>query len=126
MNFDWQEYLTLAQELMLNPSPLSSGEEARARAAISRAYYAAFIEARNHLHLKEATPVPRRENPHWFVIEQFKNSSDKIRRDIGANLERLRLDRNSADYQNQFFAAIFAASTALIIASNVINDLKKL
>ena len=48
MNFDWSEYLNLAQELAGRPTSLSN-EEARLRSAISRAYYAAFCKARNHL-----------------------------------------------------------------------------
>ena len=37
MQFDWNQYLTLANKLAL-----SSGDEASLRSAISRAYYCAF------------------------------------------------------------------------------------
>ena len=42
--FDWADYLTLAQELATRRS-----DEAALRPAVSRAYYAAFCQARNVL-----------------------------------------------------------------------------
>ena len=44
MSFDWSEYLDLARELALQGSAPSLSE-ARVRAAISRAYYAAFCSS---------------------------------------------------------------------------------
>jgi hypothetical protein len=41
--FDWSDYLTLAKQLATN------ADEASKRAAISRAYYAAFGLARNYV-----------------------------------------------------------------------------
>jgi hypothetical protein len=42
MSFDWSQYLTLAKELAGEATILAEGE-ARLRDAISRSYYAAFI-----------------------------------------------------------------------------------
>lgn len=47
MGFDWKEYLILAQFLG-GDSGISYSDEAARRAAVSRAYYAAFCFARNY------------------------------------------------------------------------------
>lgn len=48
MSFDWSEYLNVAKELA-GVETSAASQEAKLRAAITRAYYAAFIKARNHL-----------------------------------------------------------------------------
>ena len=48
MSFNWSEYLALAQQLA-GKAQISATQESRLRSAISRAYYSAFIQARNHL-----------------------------------------------------------------------------
>ena len=58
MSFDWSEYLTLAQELT-SASTSSPIQEAHLRAAVSRAYYAAFCKARNYLHNKDGYLTPK-------------------------------------------------------------------
>jgi uncharacterized protein (UPF0332 family) len=47
MPFDWKEYLDIARYLS-GDSSISIGRESSLRAAISRAYYAAFCHARNY------------------------------------------------------------------------------
>jgi hypothetical protein len=46
MSFDWADYLKLAEALTQAPT-VPGPEEAALRAAMSRAYYAAFCSARN-------------------------------------------------------------------------------
>jgi uncharacterized protein (UPF0332 family) len=48
MSFNCSDYLDLAREL-IGQTDITASEEAKLRSAISRAYYAAFIQARNHL-----------------------------------------------------------------------------
>jgi hypothetical protein len=48
MSFDWSKYLNVAKELA-GVETSAASQEAKLPAAISRAYYAAFIKARNHL-----------------------------------------------------------------------------
>lgn len=96
MSFDWAEYLNLAQELV-GQTTIPSSKEAKLRSAISRAYYAAFCKARNHLRDREGHVIPKK-NTHWYVIDQFNGSPDKLHRWVGRDLERMRRDRNKADY----------------------------
>jgi uncharacterized protein (UPF0332 family) len=100
MSFDWSEYLILAQELAAQGSS-SSNKEARLRSAISRAYYAAFCMARNHLISREKRAIPRNVNVHRFVIDRFERSPDISYRIVGNFLRNLRADRNAADYKDQ-------------------------
>lgn len=105
MSFDWSEYLSIAQEL-IEQAKKSSYQEAKVRSAISRAYYAAFGAARNHLRYTDNIREPRplvnesgeRINIHEYVREKFKESDDETRAEIGLTLERMCENGNIADY----------------------------
>ena len=99
MSFDWTEYLYLAQE-MSGQATAPSTEEARLRSAVSRAYYAAFCRARNHLRDVEHHRIPADNLAHNYVPAQFKSSRSKVQREIGHSLNRLRVLRNQADYDD--------------------------
>lgn len=102
MSFDWSEYLTLARSLVGQTSA-PPNQEAAQRAAISRAYYAAFCKARNHLRDREnVQSIPLHGRAHIDVPSYFLQSPLAARRSIGDNLRRLRVDRNNADYYDVF------------------------
>ena len=139
MSFDWLEYLQVAQELAEQAKKSSSAaeKEAKVRAAISRAYYAAFGMARNHLRDKEKIPEPRplvnkmneRVNIHRYVREKFQYSNDSVRQEIGHTLERMCDNRNVADYDkytNLFDNPTFITQVTLRWAKDVISALKRL
>lgn len=96
MPFDWSGHLSLAADLA------SRGEdEAAARSAISRAYYAALHRANellaNELLASEGILVsPLRI--HFQVRRSFRTSSDPSRALIGIDLDWLRDTRTQADY----------------------------
>jgi len=125
MNFDWSEYLNLAKELA-GHAVSRAGQEARLRVAISRAYYAAFCKCRNHLRDKEVHHVPSGSRAHQYVRDQFKRSPNKLRKRIGYNLERLRSDRNKADYDDRVVLIDKLTNTDLALADKVISILNKL
>jgi len=76
MNFDWSEYSNIASELA-GQATASSSAEAKKRGAISRAYYAAFCSARNHLRDKEHDRnIPVGGEAHGYVRKQFKTSKN--------------------------------------------------
>jgi uncharacterized protein (UPF0332 family) len=94
MSFKWVQYLQLAQLLNENES------EAAKRAAISRAYYAVFCICRNFARdNKELIPSGTADD-HGLVIRHFRDSNDKERQKIGDLLDKMRRDRNSADYDD--------------------------
>lgn len=99
MSFDWADLLTLAEALKSDPN--SPGpREASLRSAISRAYYAAFCVARDFGRDRgEFTPTGTGAD-HRLVRGHFLLSSDRTRRKIGADLDRLRDSRNKADYDD--------------------------
>lgn len=96
MDFDWNQYLNIAHELIGLVSA-SSTKEAKQRASISRAYYAAFNCARFYLIDNDGKIVPR-NSAHTFVMEAFLYDKNPDRSDIGANLEQLMKERQYADY----------------------------
>lgn len=100
--FDWSEYLTIADDLRGARAPTAS-EEARNRAAVSRAYYAAFCSARDYLvDLGEISPA-RDDEPrlHGDVMRRFKQASDGRRVKIGRWLDTMRAARNQCDYESE-------------------------
>lgn len=127
MSFDWSEYLELAQELAgEGASPTS--EEAKLRSSVSRAYYAAFCKARNHLRDIERQTIPKGGKVHAYVRNQFKDSTDRPRKKIGNDLDRLRLRRNKADYDDyvsglsQMAVASLKSTQDVISTLNTLND----
>lgn len=125
MSFDWSEYLYLAQELTVQTTS-ASGQEARLRSAISRAYYATFCKARNHLRDREQRGLPGGGQIHWYVINQFKYSSGKEHKKIGHILDRLRIDRNKADYVDTVTRLFATTEADLKLAEQAISKLDNL
>ena len=86
--FDGREFLRLAMELASRPS-----DEAAARSAVGRAYYAVFHVGRGFV---EASGEELRRGPvgHRQLAQLLAGASTAVTQD----LERLRQLRNSADY----------------------------
>jgi len=126
MSFDWSEYLNIARELAGQATALAS-DEAKKRSAISRAYYAAFCSARNHLRDKEHDQnIPVGGDAHGYVRKQFKTSKDKVRREIGEDLARLVAKRNLADYDDTIERLEGETHLALNWSQEVLSDLSRL
>jgi hypothetical protein len=121
MAFDWREYLALAQWLQTNTPPGMSEEGAR-RAAIGRAYYAAFGYAvdytTNYLDFK-----PRNDgDDHGRLRAHLKS---RRRMATADRLDRLRQWRNDCDYQGDFPGDLAATLiAALKDAAYVIESLQ--
>ena len=126
MKFDWEEYFNLAKELA------GTTEEAKLRSAVSRAYYSAFCLARNYLRDIEEDPILSRNktdiNVHKYVADGFIHHKPKSQPmiEIGKDLTRLRKMRNNADYEDPMFNLPTQATTALMLAQNIISALSKL
>lgn len=124
MTFDWSEYLQLARELAGKTTTFSS-QKAKLRSAISRSYYAAFVKARNFLREQDGLTIPR-ENAHQYVINQFRNSSEAVRRDLGEKLQILRNFRNKADYNDTYANPTRTSENALNLSRRIILGLGSL
>lgn len=125
MSFDWHQYLDLARELQRNKQ-MGSAEEARLRSAVSRAYYAAYHVARKRLEQEGDAGLRWTEQPHAYVWEQFKLSTEQQRREIGTKGQRLKLQRRDADYEST--VANWQATTikAILDSERVFDDLAML
>ncbi len=124
MSFDWSQCLNLSNELA--PRPINpTTEEAKLRSAISRAYYANYCKARNHLRDKENLSISS-DNFHRFVINQFTKSTDRNRKDLGKDLDRLRIHRIKADYDDEFLGLAPSTEVALRLAEKVMATLNTL
>lgn len=127
MSFDWGEYLSIAEELCAMPrTGPPVGREAQQRAAVSRAYYAAFILARNHLRDADGIPIPQRGNPHQFVAARYANDPDPLRSGIGYNLTSLRTARNRCDYDDVVAGLSNLAVWSVLRARQIVADLTQL
>ena len=101
MSFNWAEYLSIAESLCGMPvSGPPTSLEAHQRAAVSRAYYAGFISARNHLRDVDGMAIPTTGAAHGMVAATYEQSPDPQRRRIGIALGRLRATRNQCDYDD--------------------------
>ena len=125
MKFIWLHFLLVAK-IFVRQAATSGYQDALLRSAISRAYYAAFISARNFLRDKESVIFSSSADTHQQVANLFRNSSIKNRRQIGIMLYNLRILRNKADYSDDFLGLISAANNAIADAQRVIDTLAKL
>ncbi len=126
MSFDGTDYFTLAEELT-RQAKNSPVEEAMLRSAISRAYYAVFLKARHHLRVKEKdTLIPGGPAAHEYIKDKFKNSSSAVRQEIGEALKTLRIQRNRADYGDNFPALFNSTQLVLFSARDALDALDRL
>ncbi len=124
MSFDWSQNLRLAEELAGQRSTPASSE-AKLRSSVSRSYYAAFCTARNHLRDVDKVPIPW-DDQHKFVRETFMKSSDVSHKQIGIDLDRLRINRNKTDYNDIMDTTKWlplTAAMALRTSQQVISDI---
>lgn len=127
MSFDWGEYLGLAEELNgAVARGRRAGTEARQRAAVSRAYYAGFILARNRLRDVDGVQAPSGSNPHFFVAQHYEQARDPARAQIGIELGRLRVARNRCDYDDVVGQLPVLVRRSLMRARQVMADLQSL
>jgi len=139
MSFNWEHYLSVAANLCETASEQGC-EEAWQRAAISRAYYAAFHKAEEHLRnvendvkLKQRSLNKRACHKdvqagkiHRYIIDQFRQNCDPKRLQLAANLENLLDDRNEADYDDRTsYQNTLASKTTEIVetAKEIISSL---
>jgi uncharacterized protein (UPF0332 family) len=121
MSFDWSQYLDLAQDLF-SQAANSSYTDASLRSAISRAYYAAYHKARSRLYDKWGITVPADATAHATVRKEFKQKNHK---QIATTLDRMRIDRNKADYNDAVVNLSNTAKENLRRATQVISELSK-
>lgn len=127
MSFDWNAHLARAHRLAtVTRTATPATTEARRRAAISRAYYAAFCLARNRLRDRDRVPIPLSGAAHVVVADAFKRSADRSRRAIGYELERLRRMRNVAGYDDDYPGLAGAVRVALRRAEDVVTSISNM
>jgi hypothetical protein len=99
MSFLWRDYLTVAAALIQARNTFAPAE-GRYRAAISRAYYAAYSAAHNHARDYEGySPVPTGRD-HGLVATHYLAGPTRTHHKTGRILERLLPERHRADYQD--------------------------
>jgi uncharacterized protein (UPF0332 family) len=126
MSFDWEGYLAVARQLA-GEKVSSVDEEAKLRAAISRAYYAAFHKARLHLENIDHDPrVPGDGKAHEYVRGEFEEHPDETRKLIGLKLGRLKVNRTRADYRDVFSKLKETTTLSLRMAQEIIDELESL
>jgi uncharacterized protein (UPF0332 family) len=99
MSFNWSEFVTLAHALQQDPS--SPGpEEACLRSAISRAYYGVFCTVRARMRDRGAFKPTYTGKDHSSLPMQLQKSTNPVQKKVGLDLDRLRLNRRKADYDD--------------------------
>lgn len=122
MTFNWADYLDLARELA-DSTPVSALTEAKLRASISRAYYAALCSAHNHLRDVDGdTDIPK-GRVHEYVRGKFARGPTLARQRVGSDLGHLWTARVFADYRDEFPGVQSRATMSLEYASRVLHNL---
>jgi uncharacterized protein (UPF0332 family) len=113
--FEWTDFLELAENLAARQN-----DEAAARTAISRAYYAAFHAGRDYL-VRAGIPLDRSRNAHFQVRDVLREESAHI----GQDLEQLHFWRKRADYDSPHLLDVTEqANTAVTVAGQTIEAIQ--
>lgn len=125
MGFNWEDYLNLAQYLQGNTN-VGYSDEAAKRAAVSRAYYAAFCYARNYAHDNLAYSLTRDGTEHAALRKHFAilGIAKPSYNEIAENLKDLRQWRNFCDYEDMIIDIDTLVESALTGAQEIIDILK--
>ena len=107
--FDPPQFFSLAQKL-------ASGDEVSVRTSVSRAYYSAFLVAREELGLSRE----RAPDVHKRVIEELRVKSHPV----ANRLHLLRRMRNTADYELDTCVKSRDAQEALTLAMRILRWFK--
>ncbi|MDQ2806833.1 MAG: hypothetical protein M3Z04_07940 [Chloroflexota bacterium] len=128
MSFNWAEYLDVAYELVGITVKHPAGQEAHQRAAISRAYYAAYKTALNVAKSRDRYVAPTNAGVHRQLIDHFANSTDVSRQDIARDLKELLEFRRAADYNDFMAPRVLARNTTigLQLATHLLAKLARL
>lgn len=121
MSFDWKTYLDLASELITQQK--SSGKhEAYYRTAISRSYYGYYgvFGLANCFLSKKGVTIPLIDT-HRFVIDTYHKLSRREEKQIGAQLNRLWLERKEADYKDSISIDRNRTETAFKLAQKTLS-----
>ena len=118
MAIEWNELITIADELATAKAHADVSEEAYKRSSVNRAYYGAIHLAENVL-LNEGSPQPDRNRWHAFIISSFMNSDDKYRIGIGNHLDKLRQYRRKAGYEPDFEKMDWNCTASLRLAKDL-------
>jgi len=113
MSFDWKDFIRLSEEL------IKRSDEASLRSGISRAYYGVFCIARNKQGLKHY----KKPDVHREVIARYMNSKNNQEQEIGQLLDKLRRERNDADYDEDKVINSQLAQRVLLRAKNILEKL---
>jgi hypothetical protein len=118
MTFDWNDYITLAEDLIKNKPG-----QAQLRSATSRAYYAAFIKCRN----RSPYNTVKGGDVHFKVISFYKREEGSREEfSIGYNLDALRVKRNESDYDSRYFVKTGEVANHIKLARLIVESLQKL
>lgn len=117
--FAWTHFLEFADTLR------ASDSEAALRSAVSRAYYAAFHEARRHVQRTKNVQFARDGRAHEQVpAELCARGASRIERGVARNLEMLKKARHDADYELQASTNwTRQCATAIDLARHIVSQL---
>jgi uncharacterized protein (UPF0332 family) len=125
MTFDWYQYLVLAECLYDNRDTFPD-REVCLRAAISKAYYAAFCSARNYARDFDRLVLDESAQDHGSVKKHYICAPDPKNRQVGNSLDRLRDSRNQADYSDSIDKLEELAKAAISQSKQVHTLLKQI
>lgn len=124
MNFDWKNYLDLAQYMVTNISDFPD-DEACYRSSASRAYYAALNAV--HVYVQKTDGESFKTDTHRKIRVHLKNSGHKLKRKIANQLEVFHKYRIEADYHTRLNdKPANMASKSMALSRKIIEEITSL
>lgn len=118
MSFNPAEFYQLASILFGQQKEVTQYSESFTRTIISRAYYSAFLVARNQSGINKSS-----KDVHQEVRDYFRGSG---KTKIANQLDDLRTRRNDADYQIDKNLTSRDSAIALKLSESILKELKSI
>lgn len=125
MSFDWTAYVALARHLA-DTASASKSPEAHRRSAISRAYFGAHHVAALCASRRDPGVLVQTGEDHSRVIRHFKHAARTDTNKVGRDLERLRDNRNHADYAPQIGGLDQMCADSVLLAESIIERVARI
>ncbi len=93
------------------------------RSVVGRAYYAVFSPARDLMESRRGKPFSMQRSVHTQVIYALRQDQNPTVAEIGLDLDRLRRERNRADYRGNVTFTVKRARKALIQGRDIARRL---
>jgi len=118
--FNWNDYLKIANDILMMTDPNSIDAEAYYRCGISRAYYSVYNKSEQFIKSKHLTVIPQKKESFQQAVIRILGG---LNGQAGVDLSRLKDYRTDSDYYCHIKIDINTFKLSLQLATSIDRQL---